>query len=258
MPVPSHPRNRRHADPALQTSVDPLRGRPAHGRAAGAVSAAARPEGATVSLEAWLVYLAAAVGLSLTPGPNGLLVLTQAIRHGGRAAVFSALGGVLGFLVLVGASLIGLGALLAASERAFWIAKLLGAAYLVWLGIQLWRSPAAPGTPAPAQAARPPASDGARPMRLFRQGFLVAVSNPKALIFFAAFLPQFMVPGLSLGAHFLILGGTFAVVELIYELLLARLAGRIAPWLARHGRGFNRGAGLMFIAIGGWLARTPR
>ncbi|MEZ5650902.1 MAG: LysE family transporter [Burkholderiaceae bacterium] len=213
-----------------------------------------------MSFEHWLLYLLAAIGLSLTPGPNGLLVLTQAIRFGARPAAYSALGGVIGFLALVGASLAGLGALLAASEQAFWIAKLIGAAYLVVLGIQLWRAPAGPGMAVTGLAA-----DGgerarpvARPLALFRQGLLIAVSNPKALIFFAAFLPQFMVPGMSLWLHFLILGGTFAAVELVYELLVAGMAGRIAPWLSVHGRLFNRAAGSLFILIGGLLARTQR
>ncbi|MEZ5660199.1 MAG: LysE family transporter [Burkholderiaceae bacterium] len=209
-----------------------------------------------MSLQHWLLYLLAAIGLSLTPGPNGLLVLTQAIRFGARPAVYSALGGVLGFLILVGASLAGLGALLATSERAFWIAKLIGAAYLIILGIQLWRAPAAPGMA--VGMAGGDARPAARPLVLFRQGLLIAVSNPKALIFFAAFLPQFMVPGMSLWMHFVILGGTFALVELLYELMVALMAGRIAPWLSVHGRLFNRCAGSLFVIIGGLLARSHR
>jgi threonine/homoserine/homoserine lactone efflux protein len=94
--------------------------------------------------------------------------------------------------------------------------------------------------------------------RLFREGFLVAVSNPKALIFFAAFLPQFMVPGVAFGTQLLVLGGTFVVVEILYELLLAGLAQRIAPWLGRHGRWFNRSAGATFVGIGVALAGTSR
>ncbi len=240
-----------------------------------------------MSIEHWLLYLAAAIGLSLTPGPNGLLVLTQAIRFGARRAAWSALGGVIGFLVVVGASLAGLGALLAASERAFWVVKTVGAVYLVVLGVQLWRAPAAPGLAIGLAAAGRPtsrdasasygrdpdrnddgkggrmpsedfASAAGRGRALFVQGFLVAVSNPKALIFFTAFLPQFMVPGLSLQAHFLVLGGTFALVEFVYELAVAVAAGRIAPWLSRHGRLFNRVAGSLFILIGGMLARASR
>jgi homoserine/homoserine lactone efflux protein len=207
-----------------------------------------------MSLELWIVYLAAAVGLSLTPGPNGLLALTHGARFGAARASFTVLGGVTGFLVLIAASLAGLGALLAASEQAFTVAKWIGAAYLVWLGIRLWNAP-----PPSVDAARE-AADHAdrRRSRLFAQGFLVAVSNPKALIFFAAFLPQFMLPHVSYWVQLAVLGGTFVVVEFLYELMVAGFAQRLAPWLARHGRWFNRVTGCTFVGIGALLATARR
>ncbi|HEX6980611.1 MAG TPA: LysE family transporter [Alphaproteobacteria bacterium] len=207
-----------------------------------------------MTFELWIVYLIAAIGLSLTPGPNGLLSLTHGVRFGFARTVFTVLGGVCGFLVLVAASLAGMGALLAASETAFTIAKWIGAAYLVYLGIRLWR--AAPPTvraSADADVARE-----AGPARLFLQGFLVAVSNPKALIFFAAFLPQFMVPGAPYWLQFAVLGGTFAATELCYELVLAGMAQKIAPWLGRYGRWFNRITGSTFVGIGGLLTTANR
>lgn len=207
-------------------------------------------------LELWAVYAAAAVGLSLTPGPNGLLVLSHGARFGAVRTVFTALGGIVGFTVLVAASLGGMGALLAASETAFTVAKWIGGAYLVYLGVQLWRAPAVNLCAATTQSAEHAAQ--AEPARLFAQGFLVAVSNPKALIFFAAFLPQFMVPGASYWEQLAALGGTFAVVEFLYELALAGTAQRIAPWLTRHGRWFNRIAGGMFVGVGGLLAASTR
>ncbi|MEO1248729.1 MAG: LysE family transporter, partial [Pseudomonadota bacterium] len=205
-------------------------------------------------VELWLIYLVAAIGLSLTPGPNGLLSLTHGACFGLRQTVFTVLGGALGFFVLIAASLAGMGALLAASEQAFTIAKWIGAAYLIYLGIRLWRSPA-PAVSVPAGA------DGAveiRPWRLFSQGFFVAVSNPKGLIFFAAFLPQFIVPGVPFAVQLLVFGGTFVAVEIAYELLLAGLAQRVAPWLTRHGRWFNRITGGTFIGIGAALTTTSR
>lgn len=227
-----------------------------------------------MDLHTWLIYLVAATGLSLTPGPNGLLALSHGMRFGLRRAAWTAFGGVLGFLVLVAASLAGLGALLATSEQAFVIAKWIGAIYLVYLGIRTWRAPppqietglstgsgadTAAGTDSrtPRVATPGPGASGS-PRRCFIEGFLVAVSNPKALIFFAAFLPQFMVPGLSFMTQFLVLGGTFAVVELIYELVIAGMAMRVAPWLGRHGRVFNRITGATFIVIGGALTRAQR
>lgn len=202
-----------------------------------------------VTLELWIVYVIAALGLSLTPGPNGLLSLTHGVRYGFARTVFTVVGGVCGFLVLVAASLAGMGALLAASETAFSIAKWIGAAYLVYLGFRLWRAPAA-AVSADADAAGVPAA----PLRLFAEGFLVAVSNPKAMIFFAAFLPQFMVPDAPFWLQFATLGGTFALTEFCYELVLARMAQRIAPWLTRHGRWFNRVTGGTFVGIGGLMA----
>ncbi len=208
-----------------------------------------------MSLEIWLVYLAAAIGLSLTPGPNGLLSLTHGACFGVRPTVSTVLGGALGFFLLVAASLAGLGALLAASEQAFTVAKWLGAGYLVYLGLRVWRAPA-PQIPSGPQARA--GQDAARPLRMFNQGFLVAVSNPKGLIFFAAFLPQFMVPETPFALQLLVFGGTFVAVEVLYELLLAGLAQRIAPWLARHGRWFNRAAGGAFVGIGAVLTTASR
>lgn len=207
-----------------------------------------------MSLDLWLLYFVTAIGLSLTPGPNGLLSLTHGVRFGVRRTVFTALGGVTGFTALIGASLAGLGALLAASEQAFTIAKWVGAGYLVYLGIRTWQAP--PTAMVPQDGRGAPGNFG--PGRLFREGLLVAVSNPKALIFFAAFLPQFMTPGASWTGQLLVLGGTFAAVEFVYELMLAGLAQRIAPWLARNSRWFNRITGATFVGIGGMLAVTGR
>jgi threonine/homoserine/homoserine lactone efflux protein len=127
-----------------------------------------------------------------------------------------------------------------------------GAAYLVYLGVRVWRAPA-PVVTVDAHAVRE-----AKPLRLFNQGFLVAVSNPKALIFFAAFLPQFMVPGVAYAVQLAVLGGTFVIMEIVYELMLAAMAQRIAPWLSRHDRWFNRAAGATFVGIGAALTTASR
>ena len=214
-----------------------------------------------MTLDLWLLYLLAAVGLSLTPGPNGLLSLTHGACFGLRATVWTVLGGAVGFFLLIAVSLAGMGTLLAASERAFTIAKWAGAAYLVWLGVRVWRAP--PPFATLSTAAQSPLLPAAgRPGRLFGEGFMVAVSNPKALIFFAAFLPQFMVPDGTGGSGFAmqlaVFGGTFVAVEFVYELLLAAMAQRIAPWLGRHGRWFNRGAGVTFVGIGAALTTASR
>lgn len=191
----------------------------------------------------WLVYLVAAVGLSLSPGPNGLLALTHGALHGRRLALYTVLGGASGFVLVVALSMFGIGALLQSSLVWLTVLKWLGGAYLVWLGIQVWRAPPvglAMTRPAPAPARRV----------LFRQGALSALSNPKALLFFVAFLPQFIDPGRSLFVQFLVMAGTFAAVEIGFEMLIAGLAHRIGPWLGRVGRRFNQACGGVFIAIG--------
>jgi len=205
-------------------------------------------------LDTWILYALAAIGLSLTPGPNGLLSLTHGMRYGLGRAIYTVLGGIAGFLVLIAVSMAGMGALLAASEQAFTIAKWLGAGYLIYLGIRTWRAPPPQVHLSGDRTQREVAAN----WRLFTQGFLVATSNPKALIFFAAFLPQFIDPSAPFLLQFAILGGTFALVEFIYELILAGTAERIAPWLGAHGRWFNRAAGATFIGIGGVLTTVSR
>ncbi len=196
-----------------------------------------------MELNLWLVYLLAVIGLSLSPGPNGLLALTHGALHGRRKALFTVFGGAFGFCTVIALSMFGIGALLQASVLWLTILKWVGGAYLVWLGIQLWRSSPIRidvVTPAPSRSGWP----------LFRQGALAAVSNPKAILFFAAFLPQFIDPARSLPLQFIIMAGTFAVVEITYETVVASLAYRIKPWLQKAGKRFNQTCGGVFMAIG--------
>jgi threonine/homoserine/homoserine lactone efflux protein len=196
-----------------------------------------------MALETWLIYLLAATGLSLSPGPNGLLALTHGALYGRRMTLCTIVGGCIGFVVVIALSMFGIGALLSASLTWLTVLKWVGGAYLVWLGIQVWRSPPIGITAHTAVVPRAPGS-------LFRQGALAAISNPKVILFFAAFLPQFIDPTRSLLIQFVVLAGTFAVVEFSIELLVASLANRISKWLARVGRRFNQGCGAAFIAIG--------
>lgn len=202
-----------------------------------------------MALETWLLYLAAAVGLSLTPGPNSLLVLTHGALHGHRKTWFTVAGGAIGFLALIALSMLGIGALLKASVHALVVLKVVGGAYLFWLGIQLWRSRPIDLRP-DAVAAR--ASGGA----MFRQGLFTAVSNPKALLFYGAFLPQFIDPMRDLLAQFVVMAFVFVAVEIVVEFGLALLAHRVRPWLQRAGRRFNRACGGMFMAMGLALPMT--
>ncbi|MCM3563827.1 MAG: LysE family translocator [Hydrogenophaga sp.] len=199
-----------------------------------------------MDLNTWLIYLIAAVGLSLSPGPNGLLALTHGALHGRRLTLFTIAGGALGFVVLIALSMFGIGALLQTSLLWLTVLKWVGGAYLVWLGIQVWRSP-------PLGATLAATGGQARAGVLFRQGLLSAVTNPKGILFFAAFLPQFIDPARSLWLQFVVMAGTFALVEIATELFIASAAHRIRPWLQRVGKAFNRACGGVFMAIGAAL-----
>jgi homoserine/homoserine lactone efflux protein len=191
----------------------------------------------------WLLYLAASIGLSASPGPNGLLALTHGALHGRHKAMNTIAGGVTGFVAIIALSMFGIGALLQSSLAWLTVLKWAGGAYLVYLGIQVWR---APTIDFDLEHSPPPTSASA----MFRQGLLSALTNPKALLFFAAFLPQFIDPQRSILLQFVVMASTFALVEMLTEYLLASMAHRLRPWLRREGRRFNQLCGGTFVAIG--------
>ena len=194
-----------------------------------------------MELSTWLLYTAAAAGLSLTPGPNGLLALTHGALFGTKRTIATILGGSVGFATIIGLSMFGIGALLAANAGLIFWLKWLGGAYLVFLGIQVWRA-----EPLGSAAV----SGKSTPTKLFQAGLLSAITNPKGTLFFVAFLPQFIEPGESLLIQFLIMAITFVVIEFCYEIAVASAADKIQPWLRRVGKNFNRVFGSVFIAIG--------
>lgn len=196
-----------------------------------------------MALDTWFIYLLASIGLSLTPGPNSLLALTHGAIYGGRRTLFTIVGGVIGFSALIALAMFGLTALLQTSASLLTVLKWVGGAYLVWLGIQLWRSPA---LHLQSTAQTPRLSNAG----LLRQGLLSAMANPKVLLFYGAFLPQFIDPQRDLLLQFVVMAATFAGVECVVEYLLARMAFRIRPWLARGGKRFNRCCGSLFALIG--------
>ena len=116
-------------------------------------------------------------------------------------------------------------------------------AYLVWLGVQVWRSPP---IGLETRGVAPARAGGS----MFRQGALSALTNPKGLLFFVAFLPQFIDPARDLFVQFVVIAGTFGLIELATEWIIASTAHRISPWLRRVGRRFNQSCGAVFVAIG--------
>jgi threonine/homoserine/homoserine lactone efflux protein len=219
-----------------------------------------------MTLTTYLLYLAAVAVLVLTPGPTMLMSITNAAIHGTPRALLSAAGSVTAVLGVMLLSSMGLGALLAASETAFTALKIVGAAYLIYLGITTFRSadravfaPSDNGA-AHAHASQPNASQKKSPRTLFLQGWLVGASNPKALLFFSAFFPQFIDPATGWVPQFAVLATTFVVIEFSVLSLCCVFAARLAPWLRQPGRArwFNRVSGSLFAAMGALLLLVRR
>jgi homoserine/homoserine lactone efflux protein len=201
---------------------------------------------APMQFDTWLIFLVTCIGLSLSPGPNSLLVITHGALYGSRKTLFTITGGVLGFVVIIALCMFGIGALIKSSLIWLTVLKWMGGAYLVWLGIQVWRSPAI----AVDMAHEPVMADG---RLLFRQGFLSAATNPKGLLFFSAFLSQFIDPNRSLAPQFAVVAATYATTEFLAEYGMASAANQVRPWLARVGQRFNRVCGGIFVAVGATL-----
>lgn len=192
--------------------------------------------------DTWLLYLITCFGIAVVPGPNALLVLTHGALHGSRRTLFTISGGVLGFAVVLALCALGLGALIQASATWFTVLKVVGGLYLIWLGWGLWRS-------APISL-EPTGATSFRRWSLFRQGLVSALSNPKALLLFTAFIPPFLDPHRSIIAQTAAIALTYAVVEFVVEYMVASAAHRVRPWLARTGRRFNKVCGGFFVVFG--------
>ena len=209
-----------------------------------------------MSLQLWSLYASAVLLLCLTPGPNSLLAVTNGARFGVGKTLFSTLGCAAGLTLLIGASLSGLGLVLAASETVFYVLKWLGACYLVYLGVSLIRTRGAFADVGKTSRSATPPSE----IYLFGQGLWIVVMNPKAVIFFAAFLPQFYDPQHGLLPQFLAMAGTFVGVEVVVEVLLATFASKLAAFLSNGAgmRMFNRATGGVFVLAGAYLLTLER
>jgi homoserine/homoserine lactone efflux protein len=203
-----------------------------------------------MTLSTYLLYLAAVSLLIVTPGPTMLMCVTNAVNHGPARALASAAGALAASVCIMALSALGLGALLAASEAAFTVLKVAGALYLMWLGIRTFRSGTALAPARPAGASR----------SLLVQGLLVGASNPKALLFFSAFFPQFIDPAAPVLPQFVLLAATFVAGDFLMLVAAAFGVGRIAPWLrqARVVRWINRVCGGLFTVMGGLLLLSRR
>jgi homoserine/homoserine lactone efflux protein len=197
-----------------------------------------------MSIETWLAFAAATAVLLVIPGPTILLVISYALGQGLRTAIPVAVGVVLGDLTAMTLSLLGVGALLAASAPLFTVLKWIGAAYLVWLGIQLWR--------AGGRLEATPRKDHAPAGRMLGHAWVVTVLNPKGLTFFIAFLPQFIDRSADFWTQMLILEATFISLAFINAIGYGLVASR-ARTLVHSERAvsiFNRIGGTLLVGAG--------
>jgi RhtB (resistance to homoserine/threonine) family protein len=211
-----------------------------------------------------VMFVAAGWLLNLTPGPDVLYILTNALRSGTRAGVVAGLGITAGCFVHIFAAAAGVGALLATSATAFTVLKWLGAAYLLWMGARmlLARPAADDGNAAALVAAKANSAQHTNLRKVFLGGFCTNVLNPKVAIFFLAFVPQFIAPGADNKALAFVLLGVLFNVNAIPVNVGWALA---ASWMARRAKAIQRGmhwldrvAGAMFIGFGLKLAFTDQ
>src|SRR4051794_31624558 len=204
-----------------------------------------------MSLQLYLAFIAACIALALLPGPVVTLLIANGLRHGTRAALVNLAGVQAGLAIVIGIVAVGLTSLMATMGYWFDWVRFAGAAYLVWLGIKLIRSPV---DGVNADAPPPPPRGG-----FFLQGFLVLLSNPKVLVFFGAFIPQFVDMSKDHVSQVALLGVTFMVIAAITDVIFALLAGRARRFFASsRTRLVSRISGSIMIGGGLWLALTRR
>ncbi|OUJ36625.1 flagellar biosynthesis protein FlgM [Vibrio parahaemolyticus] len=211
-------------------------------------------KGALMQLDTWIYYTLAILVLTASPGPSSLLCLSKGVSSGFRLALTTALGSLSAITIILTLSFTGLGVVIASSEFVFNIIKWCGAAYLIWLGIQAFRSKQNDFSKSDS------AQVSTSHVSAYTSGFIVGSSNPKAIIFFTALFPQFIDPTDSLLTQYAIFAGTFVVFELSWLTFYALLGVKTSNWLFEAGRAklFNRLTGGVFISAGVMLSTANR
>ncbi|HSX71381.1 MAG TPA: homoserine/homoserine lactone efflux protein [Pseudomonas sp.] len=207
-----------------------------------------------MALETWLAFFVACWVISLSPGAGAIASMSSGLQYGFWRGYWNALGLQIGLALQIAVVAAGVGAILSASATAFAAIKWFGVAYLVWLAIKQWQ--ALPGDLDAGSAERPLG----RPLTLVLRGFLVNASNPKAIVFMLAVLPQFLDPHQPLLAQYLIMGVTMIVVDLIVMAGYTGLAARVLRALRtpRQQRLMNRTFAALFVGAAALLATVRR
>lgn len=206
-----------------------------------------------MSWQVWFGFLGAAWVISLSPGAGAIASMSSGLRHGLRRGYWNILGLQLGLLLQVVIVAAGVGALLASSALAFTVVKWFGVAYLVYLGVQQWRA-----TPTEMTADEPTPTGSA--LGMVARGFLVNASNPKAVVFMLAVLPQFLDPGRPLVPQYAVIAATMVVVDVIVMTGYTGLAARVLTFLRspRQQRATGRVFSGLFFAAAGFLSLVRR
>lgn len=207
-----------------------------------------------MKLELLLLFLPACFALNMAPGANNLLSITNSTRHGFAVACWAGVGRLVAFAGMIAIAAAGLAVVLQTSEVVFLTVKIAGALYLFYLAIQLWRAPVEPACAAASARQRPslPA--------LAKQEFWVAAGNPKAILIFTAFLPQFIEVGQPAAPQFAVLGGLFLMLEWVAIAAYAYIGSHLGRWFAapRRRQLFNRACGSLLGLAGLGLLTARR
>lgn len=207
-----------------------------------------------MSIEHWLAFVAASAVLLAIPGPTILLVISYALGHGRKATTATVAGVALGDFTAMTASMLGLGALLAASAAIFTALKWIGAAYLIYLGIKLWRVPVSDRSAETEDAE----TGKERPFRIFLHTYAVTALNPKSIIFFVAFLPQFLDTSKPIAFQMMIFEVTFLALATLNATTYGLMASMARKTIRKPSvqRLVNRTGGTLMIGAGllaaGW------
>lgn len=210
-----------------------------------------------MSFEVWLSFTFLVFLLVLTPGPSVLIGMSHALRYGARPTLMTALGDVTANMIQMAVAALGLGAVLATSATAFAVVKWCGVGFLLVIGVtSFFRKSPKINAKNGIETNNPRGYEPANAFRLFREGFLVAAGNPKAIAFFGALFPQFVDPSNPLAPQLVILGLTFVILDYSFVMIYAMGAARVMPWVVQRGGNniISRLSGGVLIVAAGLLA----
>ncbi|MFD2206821.1 LysE family translocator [Kiloniella antarctica] len=204
-------------------------------------------------IETWLLFVAISFVPAISPGPAVFLALSNTIKYGGKATIWSAAGNAIGLMIIGLASAVGLGALMATSAMAFTVLKFIGAGYLIWLGIKTWRDK--------STMVQNNGSDSApKKYKLFSTALFVSVTNPKAIVVILALFPPFISPEGNALLQATVLSITYAALCFLNHLVIALMGGRLRNFMSdiRRIRIVRRVLGATFVGFGALLASAQR